>query len=369
MKFIRSYKSYKNHKSLLEANKEGIHVDSLVIDDIIGVQIKKFLEKINEKVSVDELIELIKTDLLNSQSPNFIIKPLVDELSSPGSGAWNSDEYKFVDNYIRDFTLMKVAHNIFSNSGYFFGTDKSVANSTNNTGIKEAKKLCDEKFGDNKVPYNIIRYCLSKVRKDILTIYKYNDSDETLDKFVDKDEVDTKIPPGCFSDETPGGSLPELKKILIACGGREDWEQISKESPIAKINDFNQKLLTKLKPVADKKRLAFLNFLKKVTVSMTESAKKITLQEIEGFLEKNGLSSGTKFAEGDKVLYLKKDKTRDDWDKISDEDKENLESELTKEVVAEGKIKSIKDDVIEIEFGDEGKTTTKTKSEIIKKVE
>ncbi len=59
----------------------------------------------------------------------------------------------------------------------------------------------------------------------------------------------------------------------------------------------------------------------------------------------------------------------DDWDKISDEDKENLESEITKEVVAQGKIKSINDDNIEIEFGEEGKTTTKTKSEIIKKVE
>ncbi len=370
MKFIRNYKSYKNYKSLLEANKEGITVNSFVVDDIIGVQIKKFLEKVKENVSVDELVELIKTDLLNSQSPNFIIKPVVDEFSSPGSAAWNNseDEIKFGDNYIQDFTFLKVANNIFSSEGYFLGTDKAIAESTANSGIKEIKKICDEKFGDNKVPYNIIKYCLVKVRKDISTIYKYVESDEPVG-LVEQGDVSTKVPPGCFADETPGKSLPELKKILIDCGGREDWEPISKETPSAKTAELNKKLLLKLKPVADKKRLAFLNFLKKVTVSMTESVKKITSQEIEGFLEKNGLSTGTKFVEGDKVLYLKKDKTIDDWDKLSDKDKENLESEITKEVVAEGKIKSVKEDVIEIEFGGEGKVTTKKKSEIIKKLE
>jgi hypothetical protein len=372
MKFIRNYKSYKNYKSLLEAFKDGYdagvkHTD---VPGIVGTQLKNFIQGLNEQITVEQLIESVNSELLNNASPKFILKPLVDELTSPGTAAWNNpSEPAFIDKsyYFTDFVYIMICQSIFSKMGYFFGTDKSITDSTLPSGMKLLKEYCDEKFGENKVPYTVIRYFLSKIRSEISKVYKFDEEQE--DEFIKppedaKQPIGTKVPLYFYTDESPGKTLPELKKILISCGGRDLGEP---NIPFS--NYKSQKILPKLKPIGDKKRTAFINWLKKVTQSITETSKRVTVEDLNDILEKNGLSTGTKFVEGDKVLYLKKDKTIDDWDKLSDKDKENLESEITKEVVAEGKIKSVKEDVIEIEFGGEGKTTTKKKSEIIKKLE
>lgn len=73
------------------------------------------------------------------------------------------------------------------------------------------------------------------------------------------------------------------------------------------------------------------------------------------------------YNDGDEVVYLKQDKTIDQWNSLSDEDKKNPSEGKASEVVSVGKIQKKDGDNFTIEYGDEGKTTDKTSSEIISK--
>jgi hypothetical protein len=73
------------------------------------------------------------------------------------------------------------------------------------------------------------------------------------------------------------------------------------------------------------------------------------------------------YNDGDEVIYLKQDKTIDQWNSLSDEDKKNPAEGKASEVVAVGKIQKKDGDNFTIEYGDEGKTTDKTSNEIVSK--
>jgi hypothetical protein len=90
---------------------------------------------------------------------------------------------------------------------------------------------------------------------------------------------------------------------------------------------------------------------------------KISEQELEKGMEVKPVE----YNDGDEVVYLKQDKTIDQWNSLSDEDKKNPSEGKASEVVSVGKIQKKDGDNFTIEYGDEGKTTDKTSSEIISK--
>lgn len=90
---------------------------------------------------------------------------------------------------------------------------------------------------------------------------------------------------------------------------------------------------------------------------------KISEQELEKGMEVKPVE----YNDGDEVVYLKQDKTMDQWNSLSDEDKKNPSEGKASEFVSVGKIQKKDGDNFTIEYGDEGKTTDKTSSEIISK--
>lgn len=78
--------------------------------------------------------------------------------------------------------------------------------------------------------------------------------------------------------------------------------------------------------------------------------------------------NGPEYKEGDQVIYLLKDKTMDDWNKLNDNQKKNPKEKPASDIVGIGKIQKIQDDKITIEYT-EGKTTEKSTSEIISRLE
>jgi hypothetical protein len=73
----------------------------------------------------------------------------------------------------------------------------------------------------------------------------------------------------------------------------------------------------------------------------------------------------------DSVIYLRKDKTMDEWTKLTDEQKAVITKPPTSDIVAQGKITEIKGDqyIISYDPNDVSKVADKTKDKIIKKVE
>jgi hypothetical protein len=90
---------------------------------------------------------------------------------------------------------------------------------------------------------------------------------------------------------------------------------------------------------------------------------KASEQELETGLN----TKPVEYNDGDEVVYLKQDKTIDQWNSLSDEDKKNPSEGKASEIVAVGKIQKKDGDKFTIEYGDEGKTTDKTSSEIVSK--
>lgn len=325
----------------------------------MNVAFKPSVSKLSESAKLDEVLNYCKNELLNSESPNFLYKPILDELNSPGSSSWNTS--KGVNEYFQDKGYYLMAHNLLSKSGYLIG--ENIEKLPTN-GKVEMSKICSNKFGENKLPWEVIRYCMERVRQVVSKEYKFQE--EELESIFAQPQGEAKesensagVMFNLYIDDKPSQVLPDLKKLLIDCGGR-DVKLTTK--------GFTPEILAKLKPVADKKRKAFSIWIKKLFTRFTEAVKQITPEQVKEAIEKKGIESGSSYVEGDQVVYLKKDKTIEDWKKLSEDDKSNLESETTKEVVSQGKITSIKDDNVEIDYAD-GKKTIKTKSEIIKKVE
>ena len=65
-----------------------------------------------------------------------------------------------------------------------------------------------------------------------------------------------------------------------------------------------------------------------------------------------------------KVVYLRKDKNIEDWNKLSDVEKESLDKKPTSEIVGRGTVTEVKGDEIKIEYSPD-KFATKKMSEII----
>ena len=90
--------------------------------------------------------------------------------------------------------------------------------------------------------------------------------------------------------------------------------------------------------------------------------------EIMGKVEGEGGEATEEYKVGDSVIHLKKDKKKEEWDALSDEEKKDPNGEKAKEIVGVHKIEKIEGD--NFTFKDnEGNDFTKTKDEILGKTE
>jgi len=343
MSFIKKFESFKNSRI-----DEAVGYGPMAIPGLIALTFKPALDKLGQNPNVEEILQWIGKELLSPGSSSFLFKPILDEVANPGTGKWNKPGGVSGDaHYYMDSSYI-AAMAMFSEKSSLLGEkEENVANS----GLEEMQKLCSEKFKDNKLPWTVIRYCLVKARQLVAAEIKYLPYEQRSKNsgFALKDKkIESKVPLGCFIDEAPSKHLPELKKVLIECGGRDLGE------------DKNA-----LKELAKKKKAAFLTYFKGVLNKFSPALKKITEQEISEFLKKNKIGSGEGYKEGEEVIYLRRGKTMDDWKNLPDKDKESL-GDSTKEIVGSGKITAIDGDSYTIEFK-KGEKTVKSKSEIVKK--
>ena len=126
-----------------------------------------------------------------------------------------------------------------------------------------------------------------------------------------------------------------------------------------------------LLPIAQKKRLAFYNwFTGTVYSTITQVLNEINESDVTKSLKDQGIDTDSGkivYKVDDKVVYLKKDKTIEEWNKLKDFQKQNLKESPASDIVATGKVTEVEGDNIKIEYK-EGEFANKTSDEIIKKI-
>ena len=388
MKWIKTYKRFKK----IDKIDEKIVFNVKTFQSIVTPQVNKALESLKEDVKPEDIIKWLKSTIMNPKSDTFLIRNMIEELKSSGGvggsflpkGYSGTSAEKIATQFdYSDMNYYYFMHGVFDPEfGVLSDPDDVKNNKLNFTGQKNEKTNCglfyiqnlfQKKFKTNQIPYILVEYCIKKIRENVAQKIKYiQDSkrpdfiDEFQPRINNQSEVemkvdDEKVPPGCFKETGVTNNIPDLKQVLISCGGRDLFSK--------SISFTDEKKV--LEPIAKKKRLAFYNyFTTKVYNQFTTALNELKDEEVLEYLKKSGVdtqSGKQTYQKGDKVVYLRKDKTIDDWNKLEDFQKENLNEPPASDIIGTGKITEIQDDNIKIEYKD-GKFANKTSDEIIKKL-
>ena len=381
MKYLKSYKRFKNTNKF----NESVVFSVKTISSIVTPQVNKAIESLGG-VKPDSVIKWIKSTIMNPKSGTFLLKNMIEELKANGSFlpkgySGSSSESVATQFDYNDLNYYRFMQGVFdSEYGVLADPDDIKNNKVNFIGQKNIPTDCglffiqqifQKKFGNDKVPYMVVEYCIKRIRKDVAQRIKYV-SDSKRPDFIDEfqpragGEQDVKvenekIPTGCFKEEGPTSTIPELKQILIKCGGRDLYKKDMLPADEKKI----------LLPIAQKKRLAFYNwFTGTVYSTITQVLNEINESDVTKSLKDQGIDTDSGkivYKVDDKVVYLKKDKTIEEWNKLKDFQKQNLKESPASDIVATGKVTEVEGDNIKIEYK-EGEFANKTSDEIIKKI-
>jgi len=249
---------------------------------------------------------------------------------------------------------------------------------------KGATNLIEDEFSkkyiNNPIPFKLVKYIITRVRKEVADEMKVPpikcllnpvETDDFNKEFLYRTEETLKnipeelknVPFQCFRSNSGSKYLPTLSKKLIACGGR-DLRPEGQESNIL-YGPEGVVLRQKYKVVAEKKKLAFLNWVKSDLIPLyTQKLNQISESDLEEYMSKNKIKETATYEVGDRVVYLRKDKTIEDWKKIPDDD----DGSARKEVALEGDITEVKEDELKIKT-ESGDIIAKNTSQIVKKIE
>jgi hypothetical protein len=270
--------------------------------------------------------------------------------------------------YIRTFENFKyepVNEEIFGIGKFFKNMWSKLA------GIKGAKEL-ENKYNEWKKK---IAEEIKKKANIELNLFASSSLKESL--IVEADEIedgDTKIDAETLKEKKKlidqiidtyfKMAMKDFDRILVKFGGEEKNPQL-KLLIDTKKDQFNLDVLNaKIKALED---AGDKSVLPKV-IEARDKANKQLQAKLNNILK---TKQEGKFEIGDYVIYLRKDKTKDDWDKLSDDEKRNI-AKTKKDDTETVAVKSIEEiDGDEYSFGktDDGNADIKKKkSEIIAKV-
>lgn len=397
MKYLRSYTNFRNQKI-----DEKVIFNDNTIKLIIEKQLGKALKNLDANCKPKDVIEWIKSTLLNTKSDSFLLRLPVEEMKVSGGvgGSFLPKGYHGIStpvdikheldsgdrNYYEFmFSIFDPQYGLLSDPIDIKSTDINFTGQKNRAdycGLFWLKKVFDKKFGQNQMPYQIVSYMIKTIRNSVSKKIKYsknisseefseefqpriNTSDENKDTQPNTESTtieNEKLAPGFFKTETATVIMPDLKQILVKCGGRDLYKK----------GMLHPEEVKTFAPIAQKKRLSFYNwFIQSVYPSFTQALNELKESDIDASLKNLGVdtkSGKIVYQVGDNVVYLKKDKTIEDWNKIEDTQKQNLEEAPASNVVSTGKVTEVEGDNIKIEY-QSGEFTNKTSEEIIKKIE
>ncbi len=392
MKHLRSYVTFRNQRI-----NEKVIFNWSTVKFIIEKQVGKSLKSLNDDCKPEDVIKWVKSTILNTKSDSFLLKLPIEEMKASGGigGSFLPKGYhgistpvdirhemdsSDVNYYTFMFSILDSQYGLLSDPIDIKSTDLNFnkdKNKPENCGLFWLKKMFDKKFGKNQIPYQIVSYMLKSVRISVGKKIKYSkniSSEEFNSEFqeggsnepnkdnTNEDVKDEKLAPGLFKTEGPTNVIPGLKEVLVKCGGRDLYKK----------GMLHPEQVKTFAPIAQKKRLAFYNwFIQSVYPSFTQALNELKELDITNSLKSQGIdtkSGKVIYKVGDKVVYLKKDKTIEDWNKIEDSKKEKLDQSPASDIVATGKITKIEGDNIKIEYKD-GEFANKTPEQIIQKIE
>ena len=396
MKWIKSYTKFKSDSIL-----ESVVFSENTYKTIINTQFSKSLESLPDDCKPEDIIKWLKEGLLSTKSELFLLRPAIEELKASGGkggsflkpGYYNQPSRK-ADNIpledCEDLPHYSFMEGIFSKGGGLFADPNEFFDKKEECGLIYVKPLMSKKFGSNRIPYEVVKYIMKSVRQSVARKLKI--PDKNLINFSDsskggpglmRDSFTTynhKSPDtykglwrGFFKDESATPYIPELKKLLISCGGRDLFkpEMVNPKdikTPGGQMSVEYEYLPTwksDYEPIIKKKRSAFYNwFTTKVYGLVSSAVSDIDSGKVKKHLESLKITSVPKYDVGTKVVYLRKDKNIEDWNKLSDVEKESLDKKPTSEIVGRGTVTEVKGDEIKIEYSPD-KFATKKMSEII----
>lgn len=367
--FIKGFDSFRKERHLIT---EGIIFSKTTMFHSVNPQIEEALSKIPKQKTVSSILDWIKKTLLSTKSPMFILRRPIEELKSTGGvgGTTLPANYHGVKSTIEPNLSDYQDKNYYDFMRMSFDIKGSILSDpadspdwdANGCGLKIIEDACLKQLKDNKMPFFVIKYCFKKVRKEMAKSIQFIEKEKSRTnlQYIPPGTKEGKIPINCFLDEKPTNHIPELKKLLLDVKFRdvEDFSKVPAERK--KIHE----------PIIKKKREAFYNYFTKTIYSKFQSiVDKIDESEVDEYLKRSKINveSGKKsYEKGDTVVYLKKDKTIEDWNSIKDKD--DLDPEERKKVVGQGTISSVEDDKYKIEYKP-GEFAIKSSDEILKKIE
>lgn len=362
MKYVKTYENYKKYRNEEVVNEElfGLGKFLLGLFKKLGERITKMLGDNPNITNIDELVEKV---YFNPADKDYIFKTAIDEFKKRPD-ANNEDCFKLVDDVLG-----------------------AIAPENQQVVYDELLK----KFGKNIAPIEIIKYYLSVARNRAIKDFKYAGGPDA--KPGEAVKIDPKLKKLDLNDAT---HLPELKKLLIPTGEDRkkkkevalNWvektlipkmlqyiqaiteDQIreylkTKGLTIAegtgaykagdsvmykadnweknKANEVWNKLTDEEKkdPNGDKLKELIDNGSIGIKIIKTVEKDFVRFTDVD-WIKKNDEILGkvenvkSEYKVGDTVVYKRKDFVQDEWDKLSDDDKKDKDSEKMKALI-EGK--------------------------------
>lgn len=309
MKYVKSFESYREYKKSEKLNEE-----------LLGGLINLFknmwnkataeLKKLGEKPTMAQLDEWVEKNVFNPASPNYLFKNVIDTFK------------KKADTEINGEACIKLIGDILDPE-------------TGALGKQGTQPLYDtllKAFGKNLAPLNTIKYYFETARNRAIKDYKYGGG-------PDNGKVDQKKIITDLKDQT---HLPDLKKILLPD------EKDNKKMKQSTINWVEKTLLPRL-----------LKYIQEIKP-----------EEVNKYLETQGIKGGAEYKVGDNVVYKRDKFDEDKWKSLTDDDKKKpndgkMKEMVDGEMVGIKKISKIEGDKISFEGAD----FVKTKDDILMKTE
>lgn len=314
MRHIRTFESYRNFKKSDMVNEELLGAAINFFKNMFNKAVEE-VKKIGKNPNPEELEAWIDKNPLNPADDTYILKPIMDEFMKKPE----ANEQDCLD-------LIK---NIL---------DPQVG-ALGKQGLQTLYDGLLKAFGKDVPTLDIVKFYLETMRNRAIKDYKYAGGPD-LKVGTDAKVDDKKI----IIDMKDTTHLPEFKKVILTA------QQDNKKRKQLAADWVNKTLLVRLdKYLAEIPEEAVDNYLKT--------------------LGKEAPEGGGDFKVGDNVIYKREKFNKDDWAKITDEEKkkpnEGKMKDLQKEQIGIKKISKIEGDKVSFEGAD----FTKELGDILMKVE
>lgn len=303
MKYVNTFESFKNQRS--EPLNEELFGSLVNMFKNMWGKATEEIKKLGEKPTMGQIDKWVEENTFNRNSSNYLFKSIISEFKKK-TEANTEDCIKLVEDILDPETgaLGKESLQPFYDS---------------------LLKI----FGKNLQPLETIKYYFQTSRDRAIKDYKYAGGDNIVD------------PTKKISDINDTTHLPDLKKILLSAGDDD------KKKKDLTINWVERNLLVRL--------LKYIQEIKPVDVDKYLKSKDIDT------------SNSTDYKVDDNVIYLLKNKTKENWDSLTDDEKSKPKDSPANTIVGINKIAKVSGNTLTLFDKDNNPRIVKTFDDIISK--